>query len=154
MIKKIFLACILFITCHGLLPALEQEDQYAIQKIIQGHKTSWNEKGGHGFADGFTEDADFVNIFGMKFSGREEIENRHIKIIQTIFKGSFFEILDVTLRKVTPGLVIAIVKWRLEGFRKPGSEATETREGIFTHVFINQRNKWEITATQNTLFPN
>jgi hypothetical protein len=33
------------------------------------------------------------------------------------------------------------------------SKPEETREGIFTHVFVQQNGKWEIVASQNTLRP-
>jgi uncharacterized protein (TIGR02246 family) len=136
--------------------ALEQTDRSAIQKVIQDYTDSWNLHGGKGFADGFTEDADFVNIFGGKFSGKAEIENRHIKIIQTIFKDSKFEILSTQLREVQPGVVTALVDWQLKGFRTPGSDMSlpgETRKGVFTQVFIRSGDAWKIAASQNTLMP-
>jgi uncharacterized protein (TIGR02246 family) len=136
------------------LPALAPKDKTEILTIIQNYTHSWNHQGGKGFGDGFTEDADFVNIYGMSFTGKKEIEERHINIIQTIFKDSKFEILDVQLREVYPELVIAKISWRLNGYRHPGSDLTKPgsiSEGIFTHVFIHNNNKWEITASQNTL---
>lgn len=136
---------------------LEQSDKVEIQQIIQNYVDAWNYREGKGFGDGFTEDADFVNIFGMNFSGKAEIEDRHIKILQTILKGSKFELMNLNLREVQPGLVIALVRWKVEGFRNPCydiNKSGETREGIFTQVFINQNNKWQITASQNTLVPN
>lgn len=134
--------------------ALEPADQDAIHTVIQTYTHAWNALGCKGFADGFTEDADFVNIFGMKFTGKEEIEERHVKILQTFFKGSKLEILATQLREVQPSFVIATVPWRLHGFRAPGSDNTlpgEVRDGIFTQVFIKSKDTWKITASQNTL---
>jgi uncharacterized protein (TIGR02246 family) len=133
--------------------ALEHADQSAIQNIIQEYTVSWNQKGGKGFA----EDADFVNIFGMHFSGKAEIEKRHIQILQSFLKGSTLEILDSSLREVQPGLVVALVKWKLLGYKNPPShpdQSTTVREGIFTQIFIQSENNWIITASQNTLKPN
>ena len=149
-----FLRIFLFL-CFSL-NAFEQADRTAIYDAIQVYADAWNYHGGKGFGDSFTEDADFVNIFGMNFIGRNEIEERHLKIIQTLFKGSFLEIQDVKLREAQPGLVIALVSWKLEGFRNPGSDMSKpgvTRDGIFTQVFINRDKKWLITASQNTLKP-
>ncbi len=137
--------------------ALEESDRYSIHRVIQGYVDSWNLRGGKGFGDGFSEQADFVNIFGMKFSGRAEIEERHVKILQTIFKGSVLEVIDTQLREVCSGLVIAMVRWKLRGYRTPGADKNslpEVRDGIFTHVFVQSDRKWEITASQNTMMPN
>lgn len=148
--------CVLVALClvsfHSVF-ALKQEDRSAIQEVINGYADSWNQREGRGFGDGFTADADFVNLFGMYFSGKTEIENRHVQILQTILKGSTLQILDSSLREVQPGLVIALVRWKLLGNGKHFqlNTAGEIREGIFTQVFIKRDDKWLITASQNTL---
>ncbi len=136
--------------------ALETDDKKAIQEVIKSYTSAWNDHEGKGFGDSFTDEADFVNIFGMHFSGKAEIERRHIQILQTFSKESKLLILNTQLREVYPGLVIALVRWGVEGFRDPGSDMSlpgKTQEGIFTQVFIKQDGKWKITASQNTLFP-
>lgn len=156
-LNKIWALVALFNVYFTCVFALEQADQAAIQGIIQSYTDAWNQQAGKGFADHFAEDADFVNIFGMHFSSRSEIEERHIKILQTFHKDSKLKISDVQFREVQPGLVIAVIHWVLDGFRYPGSDISkpgETRKGIFTQVFINLGKKWEITASQNTLIPN
>lgn len=147
--------CILFISSS--LSALEQADRQAIQEVIQDYTDSWNQRACKGFGNGFTEDADFVNIFGMHFKGKAEIEKRHIQIMQNFLKDSSLEILNTQLREAQPGVVIALVRWRCHGFRNPRADLSkpgETREGVFTQVFIHPGSKWEITASQNTLIPN
>lgn len=128
----------------GSLWALEPADQQAIQGVISGYVDSWNERACQGFGDGFAQDADFVNIFGMHFSGREEIEARHVQILQSFLKGTQLSIADVKLREVQPGLVIAVVRWGLANHPK-------IHDGVFTQVFVNSNGRWEITASQNTL---
>jgi uncharacterized protein (TIGR02246 family) len=124
--------------------ALAPRDQKAIESIINGTVESWNERDCQGFGDGFAEDADFVNIFGMVFSGREEIEARHVQIMQTFLKGTQLRLLETKLREVQPGLVVALIHWSLEGHLK-------IQQGVFTQVFVQGKNGWEITAAQNTL---
>lgn len=134
--------------------SLEQADRDAIQEVIHGYADAWNNHAGRGFGDGFAENADFVNIFGMHFIGKAEIEDRHIKILQSFLKGSSFEILDTKLREIQPGVVIAHIRWKVQGFGNPKQESDktkETREGIFTQVFSDANSKWEIVASQNTL---
>lgn len=147
---KFFLAGLL---AASSLFALEPNDENQIHQIIENYTDSWNNRGGVGFGDGFSSDADFVNIFGMKFTGRAEIEKRHIDIIQGIFKDSVFTVEKTHFREVQPGLVVANVYWALDGFRFPNSEHKEVREGVFTHIFILNNGKWEITASQNTMMP-
>lgn len=130
-------------------------DQNSIRNIVGHFANAWNNHEGRGFADYYAEDADFVNIFGMTFSGKPEIERRHIQILETFLKGSNFEVIDQKLREVKPGLVIALVYWKVTGIQKPGeSSAIETMKGVFTHTFVKNGEKWEIVSTQNTLITN
>lgn len=151
---KIFTLIALFISSFHSVFALEQADQLAIENVIKGYTQAWNQRGCVGFADNFTEDASFVNILGMVFSGKTEIEDRHVKILETFLKDSILQIQSTELREIQPGVVIALVRWELLGnfsFHPDAKKTLDIRKGVFTQVFINSDHKWEITASQNTL---
>ena len=138
------------------LYALEDADRSLIQGMIQRFTDTWNHEEGKGMADLYATDAEFVNIFGSKFSGKTEIEVRHQHILKTFLKHSKFEILNTELREIQPGVVIASVSWRLDGFHTSAMDpasAGETRDGIFTHVFVRSDKKWEIAISHNTMMP-
>jgi uncharacterized protein (TIGR02246 family) len=153
--KKFILLMSVFCCSFANVYSLSSQDSQAIHGILDGIKNSWNNNAGKGFADNYTEDADFVNIFGMHFSGKEEIESRHLAILDNFLKGSTFENLDIKLREVRPDLVIAIVKWNVNGFRTPlhrnETNAESSRKGLFTHVLVKEGQNWKIVASQNTL---
>lgn len=111
-----------FAALTSSLFGLEDEDTQAINRLIDQLTVSWNESRGVGFGEPYTEDADFVNIFGMAFSGKEEIEERHIKILDSIMKESTLEILSNRLREASPGVVIALSYWKVT---KPASSDVE-----------------------------
>lgn len=131
--------------------SLDTADQKSINQIIENISLSWNSQAGHGFADHYAADADFVNIFGMTFSGKDEIEARHVKILETFLKGSIMDVDSIKLREAQPGTVIALVNWKVSNIQKPGKDSLyETMQGVFTHVFLKNNGKWEIAASQNT----
>lgn len=135
--------------------ALDPSDHQTIHHMIEHFTNAWNYHEGQGSADYYAQDADFVNIFGMAFSGKQEIETRHIKIHETFLKGSAFEVVDLKLREATPHVVIAHVYWKVSNIQRPGKDPHNgIMKGVFTHVFLKNHDKWEITATQNTLIPN
>lgn len=144
----------LFLFFLNSLGALEQREKTSIEDIIHSYTEAWNERACSGFADSFTDDADFINIFGMHFTGRSEIEERHKKILESFLKGSVMHIENIKLREVQPGVVIALIKWKLNGFHNPGDDLRlpgETRFGIFSQLFIQSEEKWSIISSQNTL---
>ncbi|MES2344887.1 MAG: SgcJ/EcaC family oxidoreductase [Chlamydiota bacterium] len=126
------------------LSALDTTDRDAIHNIVEHVTHSWNAHQGRGFADHYTPDADFVNIFGMAFLGKKEIEERHIEILKTFLKGSIFEVTGLKLREAKPDVVIAQVHWKVTNIKNP-------MKGVFTHTFVKNQDGWEITSSQNTL---
>lgn len=126
--------------------ALNESDSISIRGAIDHFTIAWNQHDGKRSADYYAKDADFVNIFGMAFSGKREIEDRHVKIHETFLKGSNFEVLDIKMREVTPDVVLTQVFWKVSGVL--GRE--NPMEGIFTHTFVKTGSGWEIASTQNT----
>ena len=131
--------------------ALDTEDRNSIHKVVDHFTTAWNQHEGKGSADYYSEDADFVNIFGMTFSGKKEIESRHVKIHETFLKGTVFAVIDLKIREIKPDVAIVQVYWIVNGIQKPGAQSKETMKGVFTHAFIKHNDQWEITSTQNTM---
>ncbi len=134
--------------------ALDTTDRNDINSIVAHFTDAWNLHGGKGSADYYATDADFINIFGSAFSGKQEIEDRHIKIHETFLKGSKFEVTELKLREAKPGLVIAQVYWNVTDIQKNGPESKDTMKGVFTHTIVKNNSKWEVVSTQNTLIAN
>jgi uncharacterized protein (TIGR02246 family) len=154
-IMKFFTKCALLLVSSTLLfhsaYALDDNDQQAINRVINRLAKSWNFHAGEGFGRSFTDDADFVSIFGRYISGKEAIEARYKKLLQGSLKDSKIQFNEITLREVQPGLVIALVKWQLSKNEVTASCICKNpKEGLFTQVLIKNGDCWRITASQNT----
>lgn len=150
--KKYICFLLILASFNAPIFALDTNDHKTINQIIEHFTNAWNDHAGQGSADYYSQDADFVNIYGKAFAGKLEIEERHIKIHELFLKRSTFEVTDLRLREAKPGVVIAHVYWKVSHIQKPGKDPlNETMKGIFTHVLLKNQDTWEITATQNTL---
>ena len=55
-----------------------QIDEEAVRKVVNGFQETWNRHDMNALGALFTQDADFVNIFGTHWKGRESIQlNTH-----------------------------------------------------------------------------
>jgi uncharacterized protein (TIGR02246 family) len=103
------------------------------------------------FAACFSEDADFVNVRGWWWRGREEIERNHALFHETMFQDSSMELEQVATKEVGPGVVVAHVKWRMVGHEVGGPQQTsEARLGIWTWVIGDRNGRPEIVSSHNT----
>jgi uncharacterized protein (TIGR02246 family) len=136
--------------------ALDARDRQDIEDIVNHFADAWNNNQGNGIADDYAQDADFVNIAGMAFSGKQEIQQVHNQFHKTSAKGSNFQITNLKIREVKPDVAIVHVNWTLSNIQTPGQQRANpgTMKGIFTHVLVKNNGKWEIQSSQNTLQPN
>jgi uncharacterized protein (TIGR02246 family) len=143
----------------GLGPAAAEQgkarstDETAIRAMMAAQADAWNRGDAAAWSKDFAQDADFVNIFGMVFSGRKEIEERHAGIFASIFKGSQSA---VTVRRVvflTPRLAIVDSDHVVTGYGAlpptlhPVDGAVRTR---MKYVMRKGPKGWVIVAAQNT----
>jgi uncharacterized protein (TIGR02246 family) len=131
----------------------KQSDEAAIRGLVAAQAEAWNRGDATAWSKVFEPDADFVNIFGMVFSGRKEIEERHAAVFATFFKSSQSV---VTVRRVvflTPRLAIVdsdhvVTDYgALPATLHPVDGAVRTR---MKYVLRKSARGWSVVAAQNT----
>src|SRR5258707_2247200 len=92
---------------------------------------AWNRHDMKAYSAQFTEDADFVNVLGMLFRGRPQIEAVHIDLHRTIFKNSNLRAVSTTVRPVNDQVAVAHIAWEMTGAEGlPGWNVPELRKGM------------------------
>lgn len=129
-------------------------DEASLRKLVAEQTEAWNRHDAAAWSKDFAPDAEFINIVGTVFSGREEIEKRHAGIFASVFKDSRSE---VTVRKilfVAPTVAVVDTEHVVTGYTglPPGVQATEP--GVLRtrmrYVLKQTGGKWLIVAGQNT----
>jgi uncharacterized protein (TIGR02246 family) len=107
---------------------------------------AWNRHDMTALAALFAEDADFVNVVGLWWRSRAEIEAAHAATHATIFKDSRLEgdIAEVT--SLGPGTAALHVTWTLTSQSTPA----EPRQGILLLILADTPDGWRIRIAQNT----
>ena len=125
-------------------------DEMAVRAVVNGFEDAWNKHDMDAFANLFTSDADFVNVVGMRWVGREPIKQAHIASHSKWFKTSTLLIGDTTIKFLKPDVAVARSQWALTGALSPNGEPAPPRKGILTNVLVKTAGQWLIAVTQNT----
>jgi len=135
-------------------PEGHAQDEAALRALVARQAEAWNRSDAAAWSKDFAPTADFVNIVGMVFNGRAEIEKRHAAIFATVFKGSRTQ---VTVRKVSfPRPDVALLETEHEvtqfGALPPGIQPTEpgVLKTRMKYVLTREQAGWQIVAAQNT----
>ena len=122
-----------------------------VKSAVASLAESWNRHDMTAFAAAFAENADFVNVIGMHWHGRQEIEAKHTVTHRTIFRNSTLQIIDQSVRFLSPSIALAHVSTELKGAESLRERvAPETRRSLLTCVLVKEADRWLITAAHNT----
>ena len=122
-----------------------------VETVVSAVVEAWNRHDMRDYAAQFTEDADFVNVVGMHFRGRPQIEAVHADLHRTIFRNSILRAASTTVRPVDGQVALAHVAWEMTGAEGlPGWNVPDLRKGMMSLVLVRSGDRWLITAAQNT----
>jgi uncharacterized protein (TIGR02246 family) len=125
-----------------------------IQRIITKQEVAWNVGDSAGFGSAFTEDADFINILGQAFHGREAITQVHNMILNGPYKGSHATVTIHQFRQLTPDVVLVEAIYEVTGYKALPPGITPSSEGVLKtrmkYVLLKRDETWQIVAAQNT----
>ncbi len=129
--------------------AQSASDEGLVRAVVTRWDKAWNSHDMNALANLFTVDADFVNVGGRHWKGREQIEQQHEARLKQ-FKDSVWTTKFVSIQFLKPDIAIAHIDWVLEGDTDPDGTSRPARGGIFTWVLSKHGETWLIRAAQNT----
>jgi uncharacterized protein (TIGR02246 family) len=125
-------------------------DEAGVRALVSRFEGAWNRHDLEALASLFADDVDFVNVVGMRWVGRNAIEQHHAASRAAIFKTSTLKIQDTTVRFLKPDVATACFVWTLSGMTLKNGQIAPTRTGILTHVLVRADGHWLILLSQKT----
>jgi uncharacterized protein (TIGR02246 family) len=128
----------------------QTNDDVGVRAVVHGFEDAWNRHDMDAFAKLYALDADFVNVRGLRWVGREEIIKAHAAVHATMFKASALSIGETTVRFLKPDVATARSVCTLSGQTSASGQVVPTRTAILTHALIRTGGHWLIVLSQNT----
>jgi uncharacterized protein (TIGR02246 family) len=126
-------------------------DEQAVADLVGEVEQAWNTHDMVRFAACFAEDADFVNVRGWWWRGREEIKRNHALFHETMFRDSTIRLELASAKELGSSVLVAHVRWRMADHEVSGPQQTsEPRIGIWTWVIQDRAERLEIISSHNT----
>jgi len=116
-----------------------------IRRLLDRLTETWNAGDAAGYADLFTEDADYITFFGARMRGRSEIEAGHRELFRKSIKlepvGP-----DAEIRPLAEGAVVIVVG----GASRVAGQSDPSRDSIITLTAVERPDGWRFASFQNT----
>ena len=127
--------------------------EQAITEVLERFTEAWNTHDAKAYAALFAENADFTNVFGQSFHGRETIEAQHAKIFTSMFKDSRITSMYSTVRLLDQFFASVDVIWTMSGAVDMKGNSWADRKGLMSLVMKFENEVWSILIMHNMDLP-
>jgi ketosteroid isomerase-like protein len=161
---SMFTAAIVLVSAFVAPRFAAPNDSANVRAAVLGFPTAWNHHDMVAFGKLFAPDAEFVNVRGRLWKGREAIQINHAwshgtisantkgfesadeQAHYSIFKNSTMRFPQIEVRFLRDDIAVAHVNWELFG----DARTKEPRRGVLVFVLSRHGDKWLIDVAQNT----
>ncbi len=118
--------------------------------LVTRFEEAWNRHDARELASLFALDAEFVNVAGLWWRGRDQIEAAHVRYHASTYKGSILSIRMSTAKVLSPEMALVICQWDLVGQRGVGGAPCPTEAGVLSWMLTRNVDDWQISVSHNT----
>jgi uncharacterized protein (TIGR02246 family) len=110
----------------------------------------WNRHDMKSFGGLFVDDAQFVNVIGLWWRSRAEIQRAHEALHATRMRMSHLVATETVVHLLGPHVAVLLQRWQLTGDTGIDGVTLPMRQGIMSLVTVKKGGHWRIAAAQNT----
>jgi len=129
---------------------MQSQDEALIREVARRWEEAWNRHDMAAMSALVSDDADFVNVWGMHWRGRAQIEREHAERHRTQFATSVWRTRALRIQFLKPAVALVHLDWEMGGGRDPDGTPRPPRQGLFTWIMLKEPGRWRIRAAHNT----
>jgi uncharacterized protein (TIGR02246 family) len=149
--RKLVSFFLLFVLSHALLAQAKTPDEVAVDNQVDALIASWNNHNYDDIANYATEDCDWVNVVGMWWKNRREIQYAHQVFHEGMFKNVPLTKTSVHFRAVTKDVMVVHLLQRVGAYTSPSGTFYPEADNLKLLVYVKKSEKWLLTAVENVV---
>jgi uncharacterized protein (TIGR02246 family) len=102
------------------------------------------------FARLFKENAQFVDAYGQRWTGRERIEAELDASHWSVFRVSRLTANATRVTFLTASVAALTIDWELVRLVSPNGSSLPHRRGILQLILVREAERWQVELAQNT----
>ena len=126
-------------------------EESAIRETVHSLEETWNRHDMKAYSALLTQDADWINIVGMWWQGKDDVYKAHEAFHKTIFRNHSLHIDQVSVRKITTDVAVAICTMSVDAFTTPSGQVRPKSQDRLSVVLRKAGKRWLICHAHNTV---
>jgi uncharacterized protein (TIGR02246 family) len=131
-------------------PPPDPAEVAAVKAVGAAFVDDWNRHDMKEFGSLFTDDAQFVNVIGLWWHSRDEIQKAHEALHATRMRTSHLDTTESAVHVLGPKAAVLLQQWQLTGDTGIDGVTLPMRSGVMTMVIVKAGSRWQIASAQNT----
>jgi uncharacterized protein (TIGR02246 family) len=129
---------------------VSSEDITSIGAVVRSFENIWNSHRLSELGKLLTEDAEWVNVVGMWWRGRDEIVKAHEALHAGMFRETAMEQSDPEVRMISNNVAIATLTVKMGDYVTPDGQRMTGAVDRLTLVTVKGDGEWRISSGHNT----
>lgn len=146
---KTFFTVLIIVCSSAKICGQTSKDKELIQNQIEAMIESWNQHDFSNMKNYTTEDVDWVNVVGMWWKGRDEVQFAHDAFHETMFRDVKMDLKNSKIRFITEDVAVAHIVTHYGEYNTPDGKKMGNTDDIATLVYVKRNGKWLLTAGEN-----
>jgi uncharacterized protein (TIGR02246 family) len=142
-------ATFLTLVTSAFAAPLSKQDDQGIRKTVMGIEESWNTHDMKAFAKLLREDAEWINVVGMHWHGRDAVVKAHAIFHEIMFKDCRLKTDAMEIRGLGGGHAIAVVTTTQDSFTTPDGHVMPKGQTKQSYVLAKESDGWKIVHAEN-----
>lgn len=134
---------------QAAVPVLSKEDDEGIRKTVRSNEEAWNTHDMKLLATLFREDAEFINVVGMHWRGRDAIVKAHAIFHEIMFKDCRLKTDSIETRPLGSDHAIAVWTGTQDTFTTPDGHVMPKGQFRLTLIMVKGPDGWKIAHGHN-----
>ena len=122
----------------------------AVQGVGAAFVDDWNRHDMNSLGGLFADDAQFVNVIGLWWHSRAEIQREHEALHATRMRMSHIVVTESLVHLLGPDVAVLLQRWQLTGDTGIDGVTLPMRRGVMSLVTVKEGGRWQIASAQNT----
>ena len=91
-----------------------------VKAVLDGWEAAWNASDMSAMWQLATDDVHWVNVVGMHWRGKAEVQKAHQAYFDLMFKDRSCKLDEIeSIESLPAGAFVAVVRWSMGGYRRP-----------------------------------
>ena len=117
----------------------------------RGMVAAWNAHDMKAMSEVFAPDADWINVVGMRWVGRDQIIFAHTAFHNTMFKTNQQTLVSLSTRQLSPNIAVLFMEAQQDAYMTPSGHEQPAALDRVTIVVVRGPDGWKIVHGQNTI---